>query len=518
MRKRLLGRYGAQPDAMADLDGRGGGGGELDDRKGTPRPGDSPRPDLSGDPQHTTLTVDEQNVDREAHQERVNGVTGRDDQGGVVKAGPPKQSTLARRRVDGGVNARNKRAMGRHLLECPEAVRLTKQRSEKHQRRTHGSGGLIRTSVSAHSMRQVSGLLLGTVLLLASASVPTAQRVVADFEQLTTDGATAIQERRYADALQMYSVAAKQRPTEPIAWLGAGVAAYMLGRDAVAETSLVAALRLNPRLVEAALLLGDLQYRGGRLREAIMTYEAAAKQSPKARGLDEKLEAWRREAGFADRLYESRGAHFRVLFDGPKDDALARRAVEMLESAYWRVGDKLTAYPPQTITVVLYTLQQFRDVTRAPAWAGGAYDGRIHIAVGGALERPDQLERMLAHEFTHAVVAMLGGRNVPLWLNEGLATALEPGGDEWAGDVLKANAARLPLPDLHAGFGRLAGAHVHIAYAQSAAAVKRLIELRGPSGIVALLEDLQNGVPFESAFHQRMAMRYDEFQTMMARR
>jgi len=373
-------------------------------------------------------------------------------------------------------------------------------------------------SVIAHSMKQLSGWFLGTVLLLGSASVATAQRVAADFEQLATDGATAIQERRYADALQLYSVAATQRPAEPMVWLGAGVAAYMLGRDAVAETSLVAALRLNPRLIEAALLLGDLQYRGGRLREAIVTYETAAKQSPKARGLNEKLEAWRREAGFADRLYESRGAHFRVLFDGPKDDALARRAVEMLEAAYWRVGDKLTAYPPQTITVVLYTLQQFRDVTRAPEWAGGVYDGRIHIAVGGALERLDELENMLAHEFTHAVVAMLGGRNVPQWLNEGLATALEPGGDEWARDVLQANAVRLPLPDLHAGFGRLAGAHVHVAYAQSAAAVRRLIELRGPSGIVALLEDLQNGVPFESAFHQRMALRYEEFQTMMSRR
>src|SRR5687768_6664939 len=72
--ERLLDLYGAQPDAMAGLDARGGGGGKLDDRKGTPRPGDSPRPDLSGDPQHTALTVDEQNVDREAHEERVNGV------------------------------------------------------------------------------------------------------------------------------------------------------------------------------------------------------------------------------------------------------------------------------------------------------------------------------------------------------------------------------------------------------------------------------------------------------------
>src|SRR5688572_28284001 len=113
-------------------------------------------------------------------------------------------------------------------------------------------------SVIAHSMKQVSGWLLGTMLLLRSVSMATAQRAGAEFEQLATDGATAIQERRYADALDKYSLAAKLRPTEPMVWLGAGVAAYMLGRDAVAETSLVAALRLNPRLVEAAVLLGEL--------------------------------------------------------------------------------------------------------------------------------------------------------------------------------------------------------------------------------------------------------------------
>lgn len=373
-------------------------------------------------------------------------------------------------------------------------------------------------TVSAHSMKQVGAPLLVALLLLASSSRPSAQRAAVDVEQLAANGAMAIREQRYADALEMYSAAAKQRPAEPIIWFGAGLSAYMLGRDAVAEPSLVTALRLNPRLTDASLLLGDLQYRGGRVQDAIETYEAAAKHSPRARGLNEKLEAWRREAGFADRLYEFRGAHFRVLFDGPKNDALARRAVEVLEAAYWRVGQRLTAYPAQSITVVLYTLRQFRDITRAPEWAGGAYDGRIHIAVGGALERPEDLERVLAHEFTHAVVAMLGGRNVPQWLNEGLATTLEPGGDDWTREVLEAVPARLQLTDLHGGFGGLTGINVHVAYAQSAAAVKRLIELRGPSGVVALLNDLQNGVPFDTAFQQRMALRYEEFQTMMSRR
>ena len=59
-----------------------------------------------------------------------------------------------------------------------------------------------------------------------------------------------------------------------------------------------------------------------------------------------------------------------------------------------------------------------------------AYDGRIRVPLGGALEQREELDRVLSHEFVHAVVAMLGGRTVPAWVNEGLATVLEPAGSK----------------------------------------------------------------------------------------
>jgi len=45
----------------------------------------------------------------------------------------------------------------------------------------------------------------------------------------------------------------------------------------------------------------------------------------------------------------------------------------------------------------------------------------------------------------------------------------------------------------------------------------RIIELRGPSAIVALLQDLGRGAPFASAFYQRIAMRYEDFQALVDR-
>ena len=125
-----------------------------------------------------------------------------------------------------------------------------------------------------------------------------------------------------------------------------------------------------------------------------------------------------------------------MLFEGRNDDALARRAVDFLEGAYRTVGNTLSTYPTQTITVLLYTEQQFHDITRAPAWSGGSYDGQIRIPTKGELKNPGQLERILIHEYVHALVAQLGSRRVPQWVNEGLATALDWSLGDWIARVV----------------------------------------------------------------------------------
>ena len=55
-----------------------------------------------------------------------------------------------------------------------------------------------------------------------------------------------------------------------------------------------------------------------------------------------------------------------------------------------------------------------------------------------------------------------------------------------------------------------------IAYASAARAVRRLIEQHGVAALVALLEDLARGAPFATAFHQRIAMRYEDFAASVA--
>ena len=231
------------------------------------------------------------------------------------------------------------------------------------------------------------------------------------------------------------------------------------------------------------------------------------KRSPNTRQLEERLAQWRKETQLQDRFYESRGAHFSVLFEGPADEALARSIVERLEAAYWRVGMALTASSPKAITVVLYTTEQFRDVTRMPEWTV-AYDGRIHVPVRGAFEQVDRLDRV-SHEFVHAVVAMLERTQRADMAQRGIGPDVEPGhGRAPTGararqrPATTAGAARRLLQDV--------GAEASVAYALSARAVQRMIDLRGPRGGAAAAGPGARG-DFAAAFQQRISMRVRGF-------
>src|SRR5205814_1630830 len=81
-----------------------------------------------------------------------------------------------------------------------------------------------------------------------------------------------------------------------------------------------------------------------------------------------------------------------------------------------RICALLNTYPTGAIPVVLYTTEQFSDITRAPSWAAGAYDGTIRVPMRGALDKEEELDRVLAHEFVHAIVHTLSKSAVPTWL------------------------------------------------------------------------------------------------------
>jgi tetratricopeptide (TPR) repeat protein len=333
---------------------------------------------------------------------------------------------------------------------------------------------------------------------------------------LARAGLAAIEAGRFGDALQAFDTASTLRPADASFCFGGGIAAFMLGKDDVARARFECALAIRPDHVAAATWLGDIHYRAGRLREAIATYDAVLRRSPGNRDLQLKLDDWRQELELQSRFRQLCSTHFTALFEAEADEPVARAVVDRLEVAYQRVGSALGVPPPHPITVVLYTREQFRDITKLAAWSVAAYDGRIRVPLG-AIAQPDELERILSHELVHAVVTSIGGRTVPAWLSEGLATILEPAGSDDIEVTLTRTSARPTLSTLHRSFVGFSRADAEVAYASSARAVRQLVDLRGMPAVVALLGDLAHGISFPDAFQRRIGLRYAEFARLAER-
>jgi tetratricopeptide (TPR) repeat protein len=355
-----------------------------------------------------------------------------------------------------------------------------------------------------------------TTLHVATASAQS-RGAVTDPNRLIEIGNAALKDKRYQDARDAFAQASKLLPREAQLMFLTGYASFLLGQTAEARPVLERALALDPRLTNASIVLGWTLYNQGKIAEAVKVVETGLTHAPGNKELTSLLTEWRPELDLERGFFEARNAHFSVRFQGPSDDLTARRIVDLLEDAYYRIGRQLSTYPTEVVPVVLYTREQFTASTGGPDWAAGVYDGRIKVPTVGALQHGDALKRTLWHEFTHVIVRQLSGGAAPRWLNEGLARLLESDDAAAATQILDRSPRRLPHARLEREFATLPPEDVSLAYAQSALAVKKIIDLRGPSAVVTLLQALGRGTPFESAFQQSVYMRYEEFVAMIAR-
>jgi tetratricopeptide (TPR) repeat protein len=297
-------------------------------------------------------------------------------------------------------------------------------------------------------------------------------------------------------AATLFAEALTLRPKDPVLLLGSGAAAHAQGKQRDAMARLQRALESNPKLIVASRLLGQIAFDEGEVDLAIRTYEKALTYAPDDAELTRALEAVRRDAEVHHTFEERRYDRFRVMFEGRAEESLAAQATAVFNSAFFRIGDKLGEFPSNTIIAVLYTERQFRDITRAPEWSGGQYDGRIRIPAAGASLKPELFERVLTHELTHAVVAGIVASGVPTWLNEGLAQSFDGTDPQAARRRMKALGRSVPLKILENGFRHLSTADVQMAYDESLLAVSVMFDRPG-FGWTRLLHRLADGQSFE---------------------
>ena len=332
-------------------------------------------------------------------------------------------------------------------------------------------------------------------------------------------GFQALQNGDTASAASIFREALTRHPRDPQLLFGAGVAAGIQGQDQDAIAFLKQALQIEPQLVQAAVFLGELLYRQGDLELAIKTYERALPGAPPsvAVGMRGRLTAWREEVALPQNRDAIKDDRFTIGFDGPVQQKLADRAVSVLNASFWRIGNVLGSYPSAPINVVLYSEQQFHDITGAPEWAGGGFDGQIRMPVRGAAQNLAEFDRVLTHELTHAMLKSIASRNVPAWLHEGLAMYFE--GHDAALSERRLAAARLfvPLAALQTSFLRLNTAQAVVAYEESAFAARALIDRIGPSGLGQLLQDLDAGQTMDQSI-ERFGITFAEWESDLQQR
>ena len=353
-------------------------------------------------------------------------------------------------------------------------------------------------------------ILAGTMMFVEAARVDGKQSSPRA-GMLEQAGWNAIRSGDFKTATDAFSEAAKLDPKNAMLWLGAGTAEFLLRHDDEARARLEHALALDPKLTRARAQLAQVFKRQGDLTEAIRLYESVAADAPDDAGVRDTLDRWKREKDLHDRMRLEIGDHFTVSFEGPEDAAMAAQALESLNKAFWRISEVFGTFPAKSIPVVLYSGQQFSDITRSPQWAAAAFDGIIRVPMRGAGEQGEDLDRVLAHEFAHALIRSLTTRALPTWLNEGLASVLESDDLSWATSRVE-KLPKLPsLAMLSGPFGRLSGADAQVAYAASAVAAKRLLDEAGGAAIASLLRDLGGGVEFEAAFLHRIQKSLADF-------
>jgi len=246
---------------------------------------------------------------------------------------------------------------------------------------------------------------------------------------------------------------------------------------------------------EVYALQGRIAYEAERLDEALYYFRislALDPNQPEIAAMVEKIGRENRvESGFDRR--ETR--HFLIKYEGTELPEVSRVVELVCEEAYLVVGRKLGHYPESPVTVILYTDRQFQDVTRSPAWAEAIFDGKIRIPAKGLQERSDELERIVFHEYAHAVIHDLSRGRAPIWLHEGIAQQCEgiPVNLAAVARRVKTMGGPLPLPSVEGLFVTMPRRQAELAYIQSRLAAEYLGDNFGPYALRELLRDLGDG-------------------------
>lgn len=314
-----------------------------------------------------------------------------------------------------------------------------------------------------------------------------------------SDGVAALNARDFRTASSLFLAILGDHPEIGEARVGYALSEIALDRDGLALSIVLEGLVRDPSDPRLHELQGDLMDRDERVEDAVRAWREAFRLEPNDR-LREKILKGERELAAGRDYAFSTSPHFNVRYGDGLEPRLAEEIVDLLEERYWRLSRELRHGPDQPITVLLYPMQQFRDVTKSAEWVGGVYDGKIRVPLGGIDRIDPRAEAVLVHELTHAFVHSKTRGNCPRWLHEGLAQRFEGRHDDARN--------RREVVALLDGIEPQEWDAARFSYPGALSLVLHLESRRGLDGLIHVLDRLGDGDDIDTALRAVYAEDY----------
>jgi hypothetical protein len=137
------------------------------------------------------------------------------------------------------------------------------------------------------------------------------------------------------------------------------------------------------------------------------------------------------------------------------------------------VSSELGCSTQERIVTIAQSREAYKKTTAAAEWSGGQFDGRIRVPVFDGRAMDAEMRQTLAHEVTHACLAMIG--RWPTWLHEGVAQATSGrtlSAAERAAVLEQARAKKMTLTRSAEEWGNLDASSARLAYDLALSAVE----------------------------------------------
>lgn len=266
----------------------------------------------------------------------------------------------------------------------------------------------------------------------------------------------------------------------------------------LAKQALQDAIQYDPQSSYAYELMGDIEYRGQNLSEAREHYSKAYVLEPRT-SLKEKIEKARKEASVERGLSTYREKHFIIKYHDSNKTVQGFELRELLRTTYENLSKSFGYYFKHQVVVLLYSEEQFKQLTNLPHWVGGLYDGKVRMPINSRGFSNKDLAALTAHEVTHAFVAAMSGGAAPPWINEGLAryheNKVKPQSDGVLKSALKYDQA-IPIDQLMIQGELLSikdGLMIMLFYEQSQSLVSYMVKRYGMFRIKQILGEYAKG-------------------------